>query len=366
MPTLQAFIYDSRGVATGLHAVSMAYHQTEDHHDLLELEVRDNYANLQRQAPVLVQWSTRSLVRTFYGYNDTPVSSGGRNGAQAFTKLSLLGASSAPLKDQSQRVWTQSSPFVIANDVVAPKQLGLYVDNYPYPIPTMSQSGMTDWQLLRALAEKIGYSLYTQGIVVYLVDPVRERRRSLRSIVPILTLSTPTITGNVEHFEVESTNDPSGTDFADTVMNGVDRFGGAFTYSTGWAFHRGSKASRSVISSHHYDSLGKAMIEAERINRQARWTTRGEFVCSGDPSIRAGRCVFVNDAAREHTGMWYVTDVRHELTVKSGQYKCYVTACRDEAEGVIVPESRIEDVRLDALLDSSGRWRANRRWTVAA
>lgn len=367
MLSAQGVYYDADHRPVPLSIRTLSLSEIEGTHQVCTVEVTPFGLTVPNNAPVHFQWISDGRMRTFIGYVDTPATAMSNDGYRQLTQLHCLGATSIA-RDQHQRQWVQTKPYDIAAEVVGNLRLGLYVDAYPEPLNALSQSGMSDWQLLRALASRIGYSLVANNNFIYLIDPVRERRRMARSETPVLSIPGQHSTGTCLDFAAIDTNDPIGSGFQEVRMQGTDRLGNVFAYSTEYERRLGDpKPTVSVASDRRFESLGQAITEARRVRRQARWTSQAMFSCVGSPVLRPGRYVALLDPQRVYSGDWYVTQVEHQLSITADNYQCALTVCRDATmDPPTVPEDRFEDNRVQHVLRSNMKWTSDRSWLASS
>lgn len=295
---------------------------------------------------------------TFHGYLDmaTPTFI---KGAAADNIVNLLGVTHV-LRTSTARSWANTLPTDIAMDVLRPYRLGLEMDSAPAQQFVSQAEGESDWAFLGRLAQSLGFALSSNDGIIRVLDLRKEIRRTPNRTYQTLALPTGDKWSNVSRFQVLSTTTPSGIDYRDTTMMGVDALGVQFTYRTSFEPNTNRiDPEFAVLSTGTYACLQDAIIEAKRINSQARFTSTAKAEIVGYLPIEAGRFVWIRDQTGTYSGWWYCTDVRYEFDTRIAS--TYVTLGRGQSEGggnIDVPPSRVPIVQM-----RHSRWQIDRDWT---
>jgi phage protein D len=137
------------------------------HHDVLNLEyagrmVKGNQL-LHGGDPVKFVYGVKGTRKVWYGYVHHVVPTTLNYGA--VTRVVCVGATWS-LKNTEQKIYKN----VTADQVVAKivKSAGLKADTQRHPrvLPTVSNTGQSQWQLIRRLANQTGFALSTENMVV--------------------------------------------------------------------------------------------------------------------------------------------------------------------------------------------------------
>lgn len=336
---------------------------TEAQHDSLVLDLVSDAVTVitaYPSAPVTVDLVHSGQRIIFYGYLDMAQPAVVAAVAPQ-NKVFLMGTTHV-MRTSTARSWTMQWPTTIAQEVLRPYKLGLEMDSSEHPVDFLSQAqGESDWQLLCRLADTIGYSLSSAAGIVRMTDPTVELRRSVNRDYTSIALPRPNGQSNVSVFKVTSTTTPTGSDYRDTIMKGVDNLGQAFTYRT--TFEQATKdidPEFTVLSAKTFTCLGDAVLEAKRIRQQARFTKMAQAGITGYLPAQPGRYVNVIDSDGIYNGWWYCTDVQYAFNNQVGSTMLtlgYKAPSLSSSPIVISPQ------RPPKISLVTTRWQLDRDWT---
>lgn len=347
----------------------------EGRHDVLEIRLRNSLDRSLDEAlgsPARFTWARDSKRKEMVGYIDTTSPYRAVSERPDYkTSLYMMGASYV-MRDSAHRVWKNVTPMTIASDVLSKYQLALEIDDYNTPLSFMSQSGdESDWKFLRRLCSEIGFSLVADGTTVRMIDPLREVQRSQRREMHQFVLpSAKSPRPNVLSFTLRSTDTPvGGQGVVDQVMHGRTPDGDAFSYSSVYALAQmAPKLAPTLVrpSQRSYKSLGDAMRDAERIARMSRWAYVAALEVPGDPHLRPGSCALLADLYGPYSGLWYVVEVRHVLSLDPDRYTCALTISREalETDRRALPSTSpvLQRQSPTPKLSPGGTWQSSRQW----
>jgi hypothetical protein len=337
--------------------------RSEALHDHVMLQFVSGYGSFLSKSPsaavvVDVQHAGQRIL--FYGYLDVaqPAVVTAQN---PDNRVNLLGVTHV-MRTSTARSWTNQLPHVIVQDIMRPYHMGLEMDQTNEPCSYLAQTeGESDWQVLARLIDSMGYSLSCTDGIVRVVDTSKELRRSaLRHDVTQIALPRRRGSSNVTRFQVTTTTTPSGTDYRDTLMYGIDSLGQHFEYRT--SFEPSSAdidPEFTVLSSKTFGSLQDAVTEARRVRSQARFTQVALAGISGYLQAQPGRYVAVHDVEGQYNGWWFCTDVKYAFsnTVASTEMTLGYRSVSSLGNLAVSPARR------PSLALHNGRWQLDRDWT---
>lgn len=277
-------------------------------------------------------------------------------------RVNLLGVTHV-LRASTARSWSNALPQNIAQDIVLPYHLGLEMDSVSEPLDFFSQGDSdSDWATLVRLADATGHALSSCGGVVRLVDvPTELRRAASRSYQTLVLPSPGGGVSNVSQFKVSSTTTPSGIDYRDTTMFGVDALGQRFSYRTTFEPDTSTiDPEFTVMSTKQFTSLQDAVVEARRVKNMARYTIVAKAGISGYLPVQPGRHVLINDPNGVYGGWWYVTDAQY--TINDTVASTYITAVHSPLSNLApidVPPRRPASTVL-----RFGHWQLDKNWVL--
>lgn len=337
-----------------------------DQHDSFQLvAVGKQDSTLRDSFPVQATWvdTTGSRVE-FYGYidmqNPTRAPKVGSN------EYVIMGPTYV-MRNGSARAWQRRLAHEILLEVMGPYKLAAEYDTYDIPIEYISQSATeSDWQLLVKLADKIGYSLASEGVVVRFVDPGREGRRAAAGGYTPVSIPSGDLLNNsgVSSFSVTATTTPTGSGYKDFFISGVDRLGQRFSYKPSYAPVQRQDIVPEVEApfAGAVASLRDAMIEADRINRMSRWTQRADMSVVGKMNASPGRSMMIVDGAKQYSGMWHVVGAQTVIMADDNATSADIVLCRDGAAAERLQVPPVSRWRTPSPRLVNGRWQADRFW----
>lgn len=278
----------------------------------------------------------------------------------ADTYLQLLGVPHV-MRTSRARSWWNTSPMNIVTDVIAPYKLGLEMDYTPLTYDFASQSdGESDWALLSRMADGLGFSLTHHGGIIRLLDVSMEVRRApSRSPQSLVLPKVEGLRSNISSFRVSATTTPSGLDYRDTVIYGVDRLNQRFSYRTTFEPNTAYLDSEfTSISTVTCSSLQDAVTEARRINQQARFTFTATAVITGYLPIEVGRHVYVVDNNGTYTGWWYCMGASYAMAPQMTMTTITLGKSA-RSSGALID---VAPSRQPQLVLHNGHWQLDRAW----
>lgn len=273
-------------------------------------------------SPVAFSWSSFNGSAAFVGYvhSAEPYVATNGNG----TRITLVSAG-MPLKRPTQKMWTNVSASDVAAALAA--QYGLQADIEPHPrvFPQIPQMGISDWELLRDLASRVGYSLRVEGVTLQFMSRAR-LARYYRSLAPKLSL-TPADNYQVtdlrdvlEFRPVISTHQTEDCAvLANHIVGAIDagtnsvvsaRVAGTSTPSRGQATPVFDRFHTVEVARNSNEAQWIAQAQAEN-NRYPNTATARLF---GNPMLAPNRAVNISGLPEGLDGYWTVLEAHHQIS----------------------------------------------------
>lgn len=206
------------------------------------------------------------------------------------------------------------------------------VQNHTRVFPSLSQNGRSYWQLLIELADRVGYTLYCRGTVLYFHD--RLAALSKQRSVPIF--------GGTTGLEIIKFNSsigkatPTGGTLAHRAVYGVNPHTGRPLLA-----QQKSDAQRPLLGRTALEALftqgdattsvnsieeGQAHLSAQASANQLAVTAAA--VLDGNARVRVGDAIFLVGLGPINSGRWYVVGTRHVFDGPTA-YQTHVDLGRD-------------------------------------
>lgn len=294
-------------------------HQAIGQHDLAVLTLTTGVGGpagaQQTGAPVTFSLSGRQWV----GYVHTAEPR--QDGAGSTLEVSCLGASYV-LSGSNQRSWSSASGSMIVQQVCQADSLAADVVPTPRTYEQISQSGMTDWELINRLGDENGRYVITDGVVIRFLD----KTALLRGFDPSdpLTLNyAANNSGSIRSYQVISSDDSGvGARHASLSYSGVDprtgrllqqvQVGNDITFgaSTGTRIFPGVQSTVPVNSS------AEAVHRQEAASSTSGWRYRVSVRAVGDVRLVPGAMVAVTGLG-SYNAYWVVESAAHVIDTDS-------------------------------------------------
>lgn len=317
-------LYGGRTKPLDLKRVSVMQH--EFRHDVMAAVVEftdDDQESFKTGTPVEVTWGRSTRQETVYGYLHHPETLGSRTEAgrqyQA-VKLVCIGTT-FPMNEPRQRIWHQRSIPSIVVEVLDSMKLSGRVQPDHRVWGTLAQSGISDWEFIVGLAQKLGWSLTVQNTEISFGPPL-EQFHDLAVTAPLFTAKNSRFApdgGLLEFHIISGETTPDGGVKAVRRMTGVDlRTGDEFyLQSQGLAgYQLGTRASTPVFSRFETistESLSEANATLQGLTGKNRWYIQATAEVQGRANLRPGQFVALHGIGQKHSGYWYLQGVEHEL-----------------------------------------------------
>lgn len=341
--------------------------RTVGQHDCFQLvTIGLNADVLESSYPVVITWVDAQKNRTyFYGYADMQAPT--RSAKMSGNEYVVMGPTYV-MRSGSARVWQRRLAHEIFTEVMAPYKLAVEYDTYEAPIEFFSQAaGESDWQTMAKLADRIGYSLASQDIVVRFVDPTKEAQRAAaRGGSVTIPAPNKTTANAMASFSVSSTTTPTGLGYKDYVMSGVDRLGQRFSYRPSFAPVQRQDIPPEVEAPFPgtVATLQDAIVESDRIHRMSRWTQTAKMEIHGSTDLAPSYSINVNDPGLQYSGFWHVTGSQVVIQADDNISNSEITLCRDTGAVVAAVRQMPLGSRPKPRLVNN-QWQADKYWTVA-
>lgn len=273
--------------------------------------------------PVSFAWSSYSGRGTFVGYVHSAVpwvNSGGSG-----YDITAVGAS-MPLKAVNQRVWTNTTASQVARLIASEHHLAFDVEEHSRVFPQITQDGISDWSVLRTLADRVGYSLRMEGVTLQFVSR-GTLARYYRSLAPATRTSLtdystiPSGRDIISFQPVLGEHQPESGDVrAFHTVKGIDPVTGVPFSATASGPSNPGRAGSSPIQRVYSTETARSHVEAQHIAQAAadknRYPIRAKATMYGNPELAPGRVLFIDSPQYKMAGYWTVLSADH--TIKNG------------------------------------------------
>lgn len=288
-------------------------------HDVLTLEYVGRVVKVNNHLrigdPVTFTYGTRKAKKTWHGYvhHVSPTTTNSR----AYTRVVCIGASWV-LKTTEQKIYKKMTADRAVAKIARASGLQPDTQRHPRVFKTISNTGQTQWQLLRRLAEQTGFALTTEGMVVRFKSKDTIYRESLAKRlyfryhdekVPALS-----VYNSIFYFKptfIESAPEFSGSD-NDVVVSGVsDQTGKVLV--TKHKNPKGSKKKKKRFSKHQVFDVSSSLTDAKSVaaGKTERFKYRASATLLGNMKVELYNAVYLDGLTGGFNGHWIVLGVSH-------------------------------------------------------
>ena len=304
--------------------LSVDLHQSVGSHDVAIITLsRFSYPNLSLRlaygSPVQFTWGTPRGNNTFIGYVHVirPIQQLDQYGVEV-----VAVSAGFPLKKPDQRIWTDVSAADVVSDIASEHGLNYHVETHDRVFPQIIQDGCSQWELLRSLAERIGYSLRVEGTTLEFVSHA-SLQKYYRSLAPQVYAPAPTsvpgVAAAIVSFSPEiSDYQPENNQFlAARTLSAVDYRTGKATLHTVEGLQDPSRAQSQAIYKQYLHETARSAIEVDQITASAaernRFPIRASATMVGYPTLEPNRVLSMNNLPYGLSGYWTVLRTSHYI-----------------------------------------------------
>jgi phage protein D len=290
-------------------------------HELMTIRFIDwntSYDSISDGTPVVVKINGIGSNRTFNGYvhHIVPDISPDKN----YVDITLIGASKV-FKQQSQKVWVNSTADQVIADICKSNNFSYVATPHKRVYDQISQTGMSDWELMVKLAKQSGYSLKADNTTVYfqpvtqeftdsrqqasyyVLHGLNEKATGIYSFKPFIGESMPYEDARKTTVAVGGVNRESKISHVQTNQKTVTK--------------TRSKSVSPIYDAYHTHVVAPtyeiAQFEATAADELNRYPYRGEVVIQGNPTILPDSPLFLDGLGKVYSGFWTALSVSHNI-----------------------------------------------------
>lgn len=277
-----------------------------------------SYDSISGGTPVVVTIKGIGSTRTINGYvhHIQPDLSPDKN----YVDVHIIGASYV-FKQQSQKIWVNSTADQVVSDLAQQNGFSYVASPTERVYDQISQSGMTDWELMVKLAKQNGYSLKADNTTI-IFQPLTQDFTDIRQEAPYYAMRgletratgiysfTPLIGESIPYEDAQKSS---------VAINGTDR-NSAVSHSQvnqNATVKTRKKAANPVFDSYHTRTVAPtyeiAQYEANAADERNRYAYRGEVVIQGNAAILPDSPIYLDGIGKDYSGYWIVLSVSHNI-----------------------------------------------------
>lgn len=300
---------------------------------------------------IKLTWRTEYAKRTWVGYvysgDDTTQSTLKRN-----VVIRGIGGS-FPLKEGGSQIWRNKTAPEIVQDICKQYKLKAVVDKSNVRFGMQSLVGLTKWEKIQELANRIGFHAYVDNTTLYFqrIDRLIDQ---FNTVIPVMSYHDGSVNAGVV-FEAQTLDyftsrlgdlSSAGKSGKNTkTVYGIDPITGKSHSHTANPTQVGKNVRSTVtqplfkeVFSHVVaDTQAMAKELAEGLAHLARFSMHGTGKGQGDPRISPYKTVEINGTGTTTDGFWVVNRVEHYMTYDGRytvEFKCMTDGAGKNKAGV--------------------------------
>jgi uncharacterized protein len=235
------------------------------------------------------------------------------------------------IRGHKTRSWKEIKDSDIVSQIAREQKLLTKITDTKVIIDYVCQSNQTDMEFLQKRAKRLGYELAMEGQTLCFRPPQNIQGKALtlkkKDLVEFYSRSSTmqqVAIVEVRNWDIKQKKvviSRSGVGDENCKMNGKTSGPSAAKTAFGNATH--VVFTESLSNSTEADEIAKGLF-----NEMALAYVGGEGTCQGNPNIRAGKVIEINDVGNKFSGLYYVISVKHDYSKKQG-YKTKFTVRRN-------------------------------------
>lgn len=325
-----AYFPDVPGFNGNVHVFML--HQKMGSHDVAELIYRTFdpalYPAMKTGVPVNISWKIDNLIGNFYGYI-SDIQYLHQHSEYREIKVTCI-ASSYPLKEKTSKIWVNKTIPEVITEIAKIAGLKAVVTPHPTKFSQISLAGVSLWQKIKELSERVGYNYQVIGTDLHF-HPIDKMIDQFLTSIPIMKFGEQY--APLMHSDLEATLDQfearigdfvekSENNRSEKVVSGVDPITGQIYTHT--QSPSNSKKSLRVNSA---QELFKEVSTDNVVNSKALAISLANAKASmsrlaipavgsgiGDPRISPYRTIEVRNTAPTTDGFWVIEAATHTVT----------------------------------------------------
>lgn len=321
-------------------------YQSMGSHDIVELYYQ-RFSPFLTQAlktgvPVQIDWQNDKVKSTFIGYTSDAVHFSEQT-IKRGVKVTCIAASYV-MKEKSSKIWINKTASEIVTDIAKMSKLKPVVTPSPVRFSQQSLAGITRWEKVKELADRIGYGFHVTNSELHF-HPVDTMIDKFMTVTPIMSFIDP-FQNVVSEYTAQTldsfapkTGDfvqSKGHDRTDKTVSGVDPVTAKLLTATSSPSKTGKQVRTTtkepLFSSQETTVVvgSQAMAEAMSMAKAqlSRLSIPAEGIGQGDPRIAPWRTIEVRGIDDVSDGYWVVESANHFLHI-DGRYQVEFTCLTD-------------------------------------
>lgn len=344
---------------------SFEWHQDRYEHDFGKISFSDwdvDPTSVLKGSPIKITATVQASTKTFYGYIHH--TSHRRDSQSSQTDVFIIGASHV-MKEARQHVYANTTASEVVKRIAKRYKFNYDVTPHGRVYPQISQTGVTDWELMKRLARQCGYTLRADGVNLYF-KPLTEDYARLKAFAPYYSASFP---GNPSIPTLYSIKPIIGDtlEFEDgykaaAAVSGIDPKTGVKFSVVNPKAPSGARGSRTPDLFDRYEfgtsaqSFQAAKFEAQAVDELNSFPYRARVEIVGSPDLSVDMPIYIDNVDSEINGYWTVLSIEHYM--REGKFTTFLTVGTDSLgslEKYSSNEATFKSVAKDAVLTTTAK-----------
>lgn len=289
-----------------------------------------------------VKWNTKYAKNEWVGhvYNGDDVT-------QSTLKRNVIirgiGASFV-MKEGGSKIWKNKTAPEIVQDIAKKHKIKAVVDKSNVRFGMQSLVGLTEWEKVQELANRIGFHAHMTNTTLYFqrIDRMIDQ---FSSIIPVMSYNDGSVNSEVifdaqtlDHFKAKLGDllEVGSYTKKDKVVYGIDPKTGKSHSHTASPSKVGKKVRTNIVDAIFKEVATTVVAETKQLAKElaeglahlGRFSMHGEGKGQGDPRMAPYRTVEINGTGNDTDGFWVLKRVEHFVTY-DGRYTVEFTCMAD-------------------------------------
>lgn len=285
-------------------------------HEFATFYFRDwgaNFNNVKPGTPIKANFGGKEFVGYVHDIR------GEIDSNKDFLEVEAIGASFV-MRQASQEIYRNITASEVVKKIAQKYNFSYKVEPHPRVYPQISQSGLTDWELMVKLAKQCGYFLRAENTTIYF-QPILKEFEEVIPEAPIFTKNDAGFRGisGIYSFKpvIGETLFHQGADKSAVAVAGVDpRSKQTFRVTNQTRARTTRKVSQKEFFDKHATNVvaneySVAKSEAESADEKSKFPYRAELVVVGTSRVHPGMPVYLDGLGDAYSGYWVALSVEH-------------------------------------------------------
>lgn len=312
------------------------WHQSRYEHDFGKISFYDwnvDPISIIKGSPVKITATVQGSTKIFYGYIHHVTHN--RTSEKSQTDIFIIGPSHV-MKQAALQVYSNTTASEVVKKIAKKYRFNYDITPHKRIYPQISQTGISDWSLMKRLAQQCGYTLRADGVNLYF-KPLTEEYSKMKAFAPYYTAADPGSPAKPSLYNIKpiigDTLEFSDGYKAAAAVSGVDPKTGKNFSVVNPKTPAGTRGARTpdIFDRYEYrtasQSFEAAKFEAKAVDERNSFPYRARAEIIGSPELSVDMPIYIDNVDSEINGYWTILELSHY--VRDGKFTTLLTIGTD-------------------------------------